>query len=147
MFESNGRPHATAEAIRVQIDYRVAEYRAIVGEYATSVDMAGAPAGPRRPWPGPVTRLVLALLVPPVVWFNKLRTGRCAFEFDASGLRRTAKGRTAIRSWYQVSRVVELPSGFLIELHEGATYPIPYRALSPIQLWTLRGLIRTRCRL
>ena len=119
----------TLPRVRIEVDYRFAEYRTIVREFMPQAQKNKLPVVNRNlPWNQPwVERLALAVLLPPIFWLKKMRVGRCSFEFTDLGLSRTSRGYTATRSWSQVAAVHKLTAAYLIELEEGGAMPIPYR--------------------
>jgi YcxB-like protein len=133
------------QPILVEVEYGLAEYKAIVQEFLPQAMKSKRQVDRRLPWNKPwVERLALAVVLPPVFWFKKLRVGRCSFEFTQDGFRRTSKGRTASRSWSQVATVHRLSSAYLIELSEGGAMPVPYRVFTTAERATLESLLPLR---
>jgi len=115
--------------IEVAVSYRLGEYRRVLRELVSLEYSATLQNGsPQRFWNGQrAGELVFVFVVPVIFFWKKIRVGACDFSFDSSGLSRSAKGRTARRSWAQVKRVRLMSEAYLIELEEGGAMPVPYR--------------------
>jgi hypothetical protein len=130
--------------IRVEVEYALAEYKSIILESLARAMKKRVAVNGSLPWNRPlVQRIVLAVVIPPVFWFKKLRVGKCLFEFTPEGLSRTAKGYTASRTWSQVAAVHRLSAAYVIELQEGGAMPVPYRVFTPSQRTALESLMPT----
>ena len=129
--------------IEIAVAYRLDEYRQLLRD-CIALDLAqrGETLDTSRFWNRPVVRaLTLRLLVPLVFRWKMARVGDCVFVFDAAGLSRTSKGRTASRSWAQVSRVHRLSSAYLVELEAGGAMPLPFRCFTDQQSAAFDALI------
>lgn len=149
MLSNNALERTVPDAlprVRIEVDYRFAEYKTIVGEFMPRAQKNRLPVVNRNlPWNQPwVERLALAVLLPPIFWFKKMRVGRCSFEFTDSGLSRTSRGHTAARSWAQVAAVHRLTAAYLIELEEGGAMPIPYRVFGAAERAAFEKLLLAR---
>lgn len=129
--------------IEIAVAYQLCEYREILRDYiAFDLAQRGERPDTSRVWNRPfVQDLTLRLLVPLVFRWKMARVGDCVFVFDAAGLSRTSKGRTASRSWAQVSRVHRLSSAYLVELLEGGAMPLPFRCFTESQREAFDALI------
>ncbi|WP_374674586.1 YcxB family protein [Ideonella sp.] len=123
------------------MDSRLTEMRAIAIESVLQQLEAARRSEDRPPLLSPgVHRRILALVFPLMFWLKRVRGGRVDFVFDAHGLLRTCRGRSAFRRWSEVAEIAVFSTGILIELHEGAAIPIPYRVLSLADRATLLEL-------
>jgi len=127
--------------LRLSVDCHLSEVKAIATESVLRQLASDSADVSRLSWCATrVHRLVLALAIPPIFWFKRIRGGQCQLEFDIHGFRQTRRGRTATRTWREVADVSVFDSGVLIELHEGGAVPIPSRVLSLNQRSTLLEL-------
>jgi hypothetical protein len=99
--------------ITVEISYRLGEYLALIREFAgyqVSAKRQRIPvelvtqASPVPIW----TDLSLLIFAPPICAFKVAKLGPCRFDFDGSGLARTAKNGTINIAWGQIIRVFRL---------------------------------------
>jgi len=128
--------------IEVAVSYQLHEYRQILRDYVATDLAQGGRLDTTSLWNWPIVQhLTFKLLVPLVFRWKKSRVGDCVFAFNASGLSRTSKGRTASRTWAQINQVHRLSTAYLIELNEGGAMPVPYRCFADVQRTAFDDLI------
>lgn len=121
-------PPAPASApIRFTASYGLREYSAVVRQHLAAV-LAQRGMAHRRLGPG--TWLLMALLIPPIFLFKKLRVGDCRFEIDARGLTRHSRAGTLALAWREVSAVHCYGGAYLVAKPGGGAMPLPYRCFS-----------------
>lgn len=121
-------PIATPGApIRFTVSYGLREYLAVLREHLPAMLVQ---RGMAHQGPGPGPRLLMALLVPPVFWFKKLRVGNCRFEIDAHGLARHSRTGTLALAWHEVGAVHRYGGAYLVAKARGGAMPLPYRCFS-----------------
>ena len=130
--------------LEIAVSYRLGEYKQVLrelvaSEFSPKVDETG----PFRFWNGPrAGNLVFALLVPLIFFWKKARVGDCVFSFSTVGMSRTAKGKTATRTWAQVKHVRRFSEAYLIELEESGAMPLPFRAFNAAQRTRFETLLQ-----
>ncbi|MFG6485080.1 YcxB family protein [Roseateles sp. BYS78W] len=119
-------PRPPDAAIRFTVSYGLREYLSIVADF---IPIALRERGKPCERIGFGTRLMLAVLVPPVFLFKKLAIGDCRFSVDEHGLTRHSRRQPLALPWGDVLAVYPLSRGYLVRKASGAM-PLPYRCFS-----------------
>lgn len=124
------RPHMTDPDLKVEVAvaYALQDYKRVLRDFfPIYLRRSGKKPNPLLPWNWPLVQSAMfATFVPLIFWWKKSRIGDCAFTFCQSGLSRTSRGHTAMRTWAQVETVHCLSGAYLIELKEGGAMPVPF---------------------
>lgn len=119
-------PGTSRLPIRFTVAYGLREYFAVVQEHVSSTLAARGMARKRQLFGA---RLMLALLIPPIFFLKKWRTGNCRFEIDGQRLNRLSRRSLLTLPWSEVAALHRYSGAYLVATPRGAM-PLPYRCFS-----------------
>jgi hypothetical protein len=133
--------------LTIPVEYRLAEYLAVVIEMLPAIKAARKAGKPLHALPQATSsttsafeKALVAPLAAAAFLYKRHKLGICIFGIDATGVRRRSKADELFVSWSDVKAVFRLTNAYLVA-KEGGAMPIPYRCLSGEQRARLEELL------
>ncbi len=119
-------PSAARNPVRLDVSYGLQEYLQVVRDHLPTVLAERGMAHRRLGWG---SRLMMALLLPPIFLLKRWRIGDCRFEIDMQGLTRHSRTGTLTLPWRDVVTVHSYSGAYLV-VKPGGAMPLPYRCFA-----------------